>query len=448
MAPRRKRDTRNQAPNEPNLVQPGAVTTGIDAPAPSHPLPSKPRRAKQSKPKPPTKGKAPTKYTGICGRSPDGGWYNANGPCPAPSVPADQRTWMPGAPSHGPPSETSHSMAESPLRNAQDSQVLVGDVNELGSLSSDLNKGSDVFDTRSNAYTIPSHNDHTPQIPPSDFAFSGNVPSRSAPFRLNPASTMLQGPIHSLSGMEYGSLPAPEYVAPGSSSAFGEIRFTMTSGSNVTAHAAPSVSSALYHPHHRPNALYSGVPQFAGPHHGQPSQYNSVTMSHHGQQGQVFQQPVQYTTPESVLPPPATLPPIKRKRTASVSEAGDRLDEAKKVKLTTSFSWDDDLDFSSDLFQPLEAFADEGEASTGSLLEELLADDSEGYLSGPSTSESSFGVDTPEPDSEPEDAVRKPAPPEEKQKPEEVFDFDLEIDARWFGDEVPEVFDGDDFDGL
>ncbi|KAF8918670.1 hypothetical protein CPB85DRAFT_1280787 [Mucidula mucida] len=407
MAPRRKRDTRNQAPNEPNLVQPGAVTTGIDAPAPSHPLPSKPRRAKQSKRKPPTKGKAPTKYTGICGRSPDGGWYNANGPCPAPSVPADQRTWMPV-----------------PLRTPQDSQVLVGDVDELGSLSSELNKGSDAFDTRSNAYTIPSHNDHTPQIPPSDFAFNGNVPSRSAPFRLNPASTMLQGPIHSLSGMEYGSLPAPEYFAPGSSSAFGEIRFTMTSGSNVTAHAAPSVSSALYHPHHCPNALYSGVPQFAGPHHGQPSQYNSVTMSHHGQQGQVFQQPVQYTTPESVLPPPATLYPIKRKRT---SEAGEH-DEAKKVKLTASFSWDDDLDF---------AFADEGEASTGSLLEELLADDSEGYVSGPSTSESSFGVDTPEPDSEPEDDV-----------PEEVFDFDLEIDAQWFGDEVPEVFDGDDFEGL
>ncbi len=56
-------------------------------------------------------------------------------------------------------------------------------------------------------------------------------------------------------------------------------------------------------------------------------------------------------------------------------------------------------------------------------------------------------MDTPEPDSEPEDAVRKPAPREEKQK-KEVFDFDLEIDARWFGDEVPEVFDGDDFDGL
>ncbi|KAF9016731.1 hypothetical protein BDZ89DRAFT_1166088 [Hymenopellis radicata] len=193
--------------------------------------------------------------------------------------------------------------------------------------------------------------------------------------------------------------------------------------------------------------------QFVGHQYARPSQYNPNTLSHHismgqqrGVQGDLHQLPVRYistgntSTALAAVPPPVTLPLMKRKHSESFSDLGETqtYDEAKKMKLGLGLN--DDSDFESGdvfgRFQPL----DPVQWSTGdeSYLGELLGDDSEGYVSGPSTSESSFGLDTPEPDSEPDDVV----PRQEKQKQKEA-ELEFDVDG-WF---APVDFGLDDIDG-
>ncbi|KAF9025029.1 hypothetical protein BDZ89DRAFT_1040819 [Hymenopellis radicata] len=506
MPPRRRRDImndnghNNQAADESHPVQLDPVTTGIDAPAPQ----PRPRQAqRKTKPK---KAKRPIKLTGFAMQSPDGGWYNYKGRCPAP-VMNDARRTTDGSPSQ-PPSEAHYSVAESPSNSTSSHVGDANRTNEPGSLSGEPHSRSVGFDARGNSYyTLPPHLQHAQHIqhpfpmqaPTTEFASNSNI--RVPPPRLNPAS-MVQQPLEPIysRGMEYKIQHAPDYVPQNSrfgssaSSAFGVMipylqtghsDSATTLGGNVTAqhnaaaalpNSYPHLPPRDYHLHHRSlydaNAIRPGIDaiplaqQFSGPRYAQPSQYHANALSHPTNyismgrqrevQGDLHQPPIQYTsaghtsTALATVPPPVIqdliLPQLKRKRTESFSDLGET-DEAKKMKL--GLGSNDDSDFESGdvfngRFEPLNPFPDEVETSTGdeSFLGELLADDSlsEGYLSEPGTSESSFGLETPEPDSEPDDDV--PRQEKQKQNPEEA-ELDFDVDG-WF---APVDFGFDDIDG-
>ncbi|KAF8996387.1 hypothetical protein BDZ89DRAFT_1149062 [Hymenopellis radicata] len=172
------------------------------------------------------------------------------------------------------------------------------------------------------------------------------------------------------------------------------------------------------------------VQQFVGP------QYNPKTLSRRVSMGQqrgaqedFHQLPVPYpstgnaSTALAAVPLPVTLPRTKRKGSESFSDLGETQihDEAKKMKLDLPSNNNSNFEVYDERF-----------------LEKLLAHNSEGHLSEPDTFGSSFGLDTPEPDSEPDDDVSR----QEKQKQKEV-----ELDG-WFADSAPVGFGWNDIVGL